>query len=140
MRVRVAMIALLAGGIGCVAASRTHAADPAPAAGGVYTAEQAKRGMGAYIRTCSACHGELFNGAESGPPLTGGEFLSHWRGKPAAELYDKIRKTMPPLPDTPGKLGEQANLDVIAVILSVNALPTGSQELAPGSLQSVPIR
>ncbi len=77
---RGAALVILMGGIGCIAAGATHAADAGVT--GVYTAEQAKRGMRDYIRTCSSCHGEQFNGAESGPPLTGDEFLEHWRGKP----------------------------------------------------------
>lgn len=133
-----AALIVSAAGIGAFASSTQAASSPAPA--GVYTADQAKRGMSAYIRACSSCHGEQFNGAESGPPLTGGEFLDHWRGQPVSALLDKIRQTMPPLPDTPGKLGDQGNLDVIAAILSVNELPAGPQELGPGNLDSVAVR
>ncbi len=41
---RGAALAMMMGGIGCIAAGATHAADD-PGAAGVYTAEQAKRGM-----------------------------------------------------------------------------------------------
>lgn len=98
---------------------------------GVYTDEQAKRGEPIYHKQCAACHGEMLTGGESAPPLTGGAFLSNWNGLTLADLFDRIRKTMPQ--NTPGKLSRQENADVLAHVLSVNKFPAGKTELSKQS-------
>ncbi|MET0239744.1 MAG: cytochrome c [Sphingobium sp.] len=134
------MAAALCGGGLMSAARGNHMAAEAPRtiASGVYTDEQATRGMKAFIRNCSACHGEQFNGAESGPPLIDG-LIERWKGKSVADLFEKIRTTMPPLPDTPGKLGDQGYADVTAAILKANGEPAGPAELPsdPAALAAI---
>lgn len=98
---------------------------------GVYTKEQADRGFRIFIRNCSACHGEMFNGSESGPELSDDQFLSHWKDRTLADLYNKMNKTMPPLPDQPGRLSPQEYTDIIAAILKVNEVHEGKSELQP---------
>lgn len=95
---------------------------------GVYTEEQAKRGEALYQKECKSCHGETLAGGESAPPLTGGAFLSNWNGLTLADLFERIRKTMPQ--NAPGKLSRQQNADILAYTLSANKFPPGKTELS----------
>jgi mono/diheme cytochrome c family protein len=106
---------------------------------GVYTQAQADRGLHAYVKTCAACHGDMFNGSESGPPLSDDAFLGRWKGKSLADLYTKMSKTMPPPPDQPGKLSPQDYADIVAAVLSINEIPTGQKELPadPAALAAI---
>ena len=94
---------------------------------GVYTEEQAKRGETIYGKECAACHGAMLTGGESAPPLTGGAFLANWNGLTVADLFDRIRKTMPQT--SPGRLTRQQNADILAFMLSINKFPSGKTEL-----------
>src|ERR1700752_4180939 len=96
---------------------------------GVFTEAQQKRGEAIYTRECSTCHGERLKGGEGSPPLTGAEFDANWNDKTVADLFDKIRQTMPAPPEQPGKLTPQQNADVIPHILSVGGFPPGAVEL-----------
>jgi mono/diheme cytochrome c family protein len=97
---------------------------------GVYTNAQKTRGAAIYLRECSGCHGEALRGGESTRALTGADFEESWDGKTVADLFIKIRQTMPPRPDQPGKLSPQQEADVIAHILGSNDFPAGSIELS----------
>jgi quinoprotein glucose dehydrogenase len=94
---------------------------------GVYTKEQANRGLATYGEECQKCHGERLGGGEGGPPLVGEEFLSKWNGKTAGDLFTVTRKTMPM--DDPGTLSSKEYADLVAYILSVNDFPAGQKEL-----------
>ena len=94
---------------------------------GVYTKEQAKRGLATYGEECQKCHGENMGGGEGGPPMVGEEFLRKWNGKTAGDLFAITRKTMPM--DDPGSLGSKEYADLVAYILSVNDFPAGPKEL-----------
>ena len=96
---------------------------------GVYTNAQKTRGAAIYLRECSGCHGEALRGGESTRALTGADFEESYDGKTVADLFIKIRQTMPPRPDQPGKLSPQQEADVIAHILGANDFPAGSGEL-----------
>ena len=96
---------------------------------GVFADAQEKRGEAIYARECSTCHGERLKGGEGAPPLTGSEFLAGWNNQTLADLFQKIRQTMPAPPEQPGKLTPQQNADVLAHILSVNGVPAGATEL-----------
>ena len=96
---------------------------------GVFTEAQEKRGEAIYNRECSTCHGERLKGGEGAPALTGTEFTASWNGQTVADLFDRIRQTMPAPPEQPGKLTPQQNADVVAHILSVNGFPAGPTEL-----------
>jgi len=98
-------------------------------ADGVFTDAQQQRGEAIYARECSTCHGERLKGGEGSPPLTGSEFNDNWNNKSLAELFDKIRQTMPAPPEQPGKLTPQQTSDVIAHILSIDGFPSGASEL-----------
>jgi mono/diheme cytochrome c family protein len=96
---------------------------------GVFTRAQQQRGEATYTRECSTCHGERLQGGEGSPPLTGSEFNANWNQKTVADLFDKIRQTMPAPPEQPGKLAPQDNADVVAHILSVDGFPAGTTAL-----------
>ena len=84
---------------------------------GVFTEAQDKRGAAIYSRECSTCHGERLKGGEGAPALTGSDFNASWNGQTVADLFDRIRQTMPAPPEQPGKLTPQQNADVVAHIL-----------------------
>ena len=96
---------------------------------GVFTEAQDRRGAAIYSRECSTCHGEKLKGGEGAPALTGSEFSATWNGQAVADLFDRIRQTMPAPPEQPGTLNPQQNADVVAHILSVNGFPAGTTEL-----------
>jgi mono/diheme cytochrome c family protein len=126
-------IPILLGALAAASAGGALSADTAPPRfihTPVYTAEQARRGLHLYYKNCSGCHGDMLNGAESGPALSGSAFERRWQGKTLADLYDKARLTMPPPPDQPGKLSEQEYIDIVAAILNTNGAPVGTQELS----------
>ena len=101
---------------------------------GVYTNAQQERGEPFYVRECSLCHGETLKGGEGSPALTGPEFLERWNGRTVADLFDNIRRTMPPPPDRPGKLTPQQHADVIAYILKANKIPPSPDTPLPADL------
>jgi len=55
---------------------------------GVFSAQQAARGKSSYDGVCARCHGAQLTGggADLGPALTGGTFLSHWSNDTLASL------------------------------------------------------
>ncbi len=94
---------------------------------GVYTDPQAGRGKEIYASACTGCHGETLEGSGQIPPLAGPEFLNDWKGQTLADLFDKMKTTMPA--DSPGKLTNEQNIDLLAFLLSFNKFPAGSAEL-----------
>lgn len=93
---------------------------------GVYTDEQARRGEAVSKSKCQFCHGERLSG-DMGPPLAGSDFLSGWNGKPASELFDKIRTTMPQGEE--GTLSATDTADLVAYLFQLSKIPSGSVEL-----------
>jgi hypothetical protein len=85
---------------------------------GVYTAEQAERGKERYKRDCAGCH-----------PVDWykGDVMRQWDGAPLGNLYDLIVTTMPK--NNPGSLKPREYVSLLAFILSLNDMPTGSEEL-----------
>jgi mono/diheme cytochrome c family protein len=94
---------------------------------GVYSKEQARRGLTAYREECMKCHGENLTGGEAGPALAGEEFLGKWNGKTAGDLFELVRKTMPS--DDPGGLSTRHYADLVAYIFSMNNFPAGDKDL-----------
>src|ERR1700741_9100 len=94
---------------------------------GVYTEAQAGRGKSIYASSCAGCHGDTLEGSGQIPSLAGPEFLNDWKGQTLADLFDKMKTTMPA--DSPGKLTNEQNIDVLAYLLSFNKFPAGSAEL-----------
>ena len=100
---------------------------------GVYTANQAKRGA-LKSGLCTQCHGDSFTGGPA-PQLAGEDFLARWNGRTLGDLFDVIRLTMPD--DDPGALPREQYADLVAYILAVNKLPTGSTEVG---IQTEPLK
>jgi quinohemoprotein ethanol dehydrogenase len=94
---------------------------------GLYTEEQAKRGKVKFSQSCNVCHMDNLNGNGQSPPLAGQPFMQHWEGRSVAELFDRIRTTMPQ--NNPGSLTEEAYIDIIAFLLESNDFAPGKVEL-----------
>ena len=114
-----------------------HMAEPAAAGasaggasagggGGLYADAQAKRGESVYADNCAACHGPMLGG-DIGPALAGPRFVARWKDKGLADVFDKIKTTMPA--SAPGSLTPEQTADVVALILSSNHYPGGATEL-----------
>jgi quinoprotein glucose dehydrogenase len=101
---------------------------------GLYTAEQADRGAKVYEAECSACHGATLSGIEQAPALAGDQFSANWEGQSLADLFDRMRTTMPQT--NPGGLSRAQNADILAYILRTNGFPAGAAPLdgAAGAL------
>jgi hypothetical protein len=95
---------------------------------GIYTRDQAERGLSDYNAHCLDCHGEDLEGDAEAPPLRGGQFLTNWDGQRLGDLYMRIRRDMP-LNFEAGKLSPAMNADLVAYILSINHFPPGPVEL-----------
>lgn len=101
---------------------------------GPYTSEQAELGRAGFERNCQGCHMPELAGGRRAPALKGAEFMEHWSGRPAKDLYWKVRSTMPP---TGGVLDEPGYFGVVAYILQSNSVPAGTEPLTAESI--VPI-
>jgi hypothetical protein len=104
---------------------------------GVYTDAQATRGIEAYKKDCSSCHGEGLEGDGFAPALSGTEFLSNWNGTTLGDLFDRVRISMPP--SAPGSVTPEAKVDIITHLLKSNKFPAGQAELAstPDALKDI---
>lgn len=119
---RVAAVMTVAAGV--VAVVRTQQAVPRSVKDGVYTTVQADRGKTVYAEKCAECHGTMTTAAPDMAPLLNDHvFQTAWKDRSLAELFDKIRDTMPP--NKSGTLSPEQLIDLIAYILSANALPAG---------------
>src|SRR5262245_42540467 len=96
---------------------------------GVYTGEQAKRGQELCAQECATCHGTELTGNDEAPPLSGPAFLANWDSLTVGDLYERIRRTMPP--NKLGRLSRQQIVDILGHVLSVNGFPDGKTELDP---------
>lgn len=94
------------------------------AAEGLYTAEQATAGEAAYNEQCAMCHGSKLEGV-SAPALSGTVLAADWGD--ALALYEFYAESMPPM--APGKLGEEAYINIMAYILKKNDYPQGKTKL-----------
>ena len=93
----------------------------------VFSPEQASRGEAQYNARCAACHGATLNGTGEAPSLNGGEFVSHYDQLTVAELFDRVRTTMPQ--NDPGSMTRDEYADVVAFLLKSNGFPAGTTAL-----------
>ena len=94
---------------------------------GVYTAAQAERGKQRYGRYCARCHGDDL--ANSRNPLAGDHFAEHWESRTLADLFRRIRDTMPA--GDVASVAEADKLDTMVYVLQQNGFPEGGAELTP---------
>lgn len=95
---------------------------------GVYTIVQAKQGKVVYDEVCLECHGTMATATPDMAPLLNDHvFQAAWKDRSLAELFDKVRNTMPP--NKVGTLSTQQLVDLLAYLLSANALPAGDVPL-----------
>jgi mono/diheme cytochrome c family protein len=94
---------------------------------GVYTEAQSTRGKALYADTCASCHQADLSGGDIAPPLAGAMFNANWTGLTLADLFERVRVSMPQ--DNPGKLSRQQVADVLALMLDVGRFPAGGTEL-----------
>ena len=99
-------------------------------ASGVYTEEQATRGRDTYQMQCKSCHTPASH--------TGATFASWWERKPLSELYLFVTTRMPK--NEPGSLQPDEYVDLIAYLLKLNDLPSGSEPLPADSVALKKIR
>ncbi len=118
MRLGSALIVLLGG----VAPSMLRAQEPEKPISvldSVFTAEQADRGEQTFMTMCLDCHlPEEFSDAG---------YLSSWEGQTVTDFVEFVQSSMPE--DNPGTLKNTEYLDVIAYILELNGIPSGSRTL-----------
>jgi mono/diheme cytochrome c family protein len=95
---------------------------------GVYTDAQADHGASVYKTHCLSCHGEGLSGGEQVPALRGVTFGATWEGVPLADLFERMRKTMPP--GKSGVVNRQEYAGLLAYLLRMNGMPAGTSALA----------
>jgi S-disulfanyl-L-cysteine oxidoreductase SoxD len=108
---------------------------PAPDTGrstldGVYTLAQANQGRDVFAGMCRECHA---NNVYNGQPLK-----VRWDGRSLGELFGYLRRSMPK--SNPGALTDDEYAQVIAYLLRLNQMPTGSAPLVADSAALAPIR
>jgi len=101
---------------------------------GVFSAAQAKRGEAIAGKRCATCHNADLAGGQDGPALVGADVLQAWSGTTAADLFDKIKTTMPA--DAPQSLSPQETADLVAFIFSQNKCPAGEKDL-PSEMEAL---
>ena len=97
---------------------------------GVFTEDQAQRGMGTYEQECSQCHLDDLLGDGIAPSLIGAPFHFRWSDLSVGDMLVAIRTTMPQ--GAPASLSPRAYADIVAYLLQVNEFPAGDTELPTG--------
>ena len=131
LRIAAAIVTLPVAAVAAAHAAAARAPQDAPrsAKEGVYTAVQATRGKALYDEQCMSCHGAMTSFTPDLAPLLGDYvFQAAWKNRSLAQLFDRIRDTMPQT--KPRTLSPDQTVDLIAYILSANGLPAGEAALA----------
>jgi alcohol dehydrogenase (cytochrome c) len=102
---------------------------------GAYTAAQATAGRAAYQEKCGSCHLPDLRGSNEAPPLAGGNFVTTWRVRTTADLFNRIRTTMPA--NNPGSIGEQDSINIVAYLLQSNGAAAGMKALTEAMVISI---
>jgi len=97
---------------------------------GVYTADQAARGRDTYAMQCKSCHTPASH--------TGTVFATWWDQKRLSDLYQFVSTRMPK--NEPGSLEPDEYADVIAYLLKLNEMPSGTEALPADSVALKKIR
>ncbi len=104
---------------------------------GIYSEEQAKRGVTVYQEVCAACHGVDLRGDSNSPSLIGVSFMFLWEHRSLGELLTKIQTEMPPA--NPNSLPSENYVDILAYVMQVNSFPAGKDKLSdePGKYDQI---
>jgi mono/diheme cytochrome c family protein len=94
---------------------------------GVYSDEQAERGMQVYEQECAACHLDDLMGDGIAPALVGSSFFFRWSELSVGDMYAAIRTTMPQ--GAPASLSPSGYAEISAYLLQKNNVPSGADEL-----------
>jgi mono/diheme cytochrome c family protein len=86
---------------------------------GVYTEQQAAKGEETYMNFCVGCH--------AAGSYASKDFAMEWEQRPVAELFDLLATKMPK--GDPGSLTRREYTDVVAYMLKINKVPSGSVAL-----------
>jgi mono/diheme cytochrome c family protein len=107
---------------------------------GVYTEAQADQGATLFKTHCVSCHGDTLGGGEQVPALSGVTFGATWEGVPLSDLFERMRKTMPP--GKSGVVSRPEFASILAYLLKMNGMPAGDTALAsdPAALASLVYR
>jgi alcohol dehydrogenase (cytochrome c) len=103
---------------------------------GTAVSDQVARGRAAFQSSCAGCHGDTLAGRDRAPALSGGAFAARWAGHDAAELFARIRKTMPS--NAPDSLGDETYAAIVAYLLDANASAPAAP-IAPGTMSTTPV-
>ena len=121
-------LALCASFIGVVtAAAVASQAGSLTARDGVYTSEQSRKGQAHYREHCAGCHMDDLSGGGPAPSLSGDAFLAQNSQRTVAELFTRIKTTMPP--DRPEQLDDATYVELIAYLLQEAGFPAGPTAL-----------
>ncbi len=95
---------------------------------GVFTKEQVELGSALYTTHCIACHGRDLRGTEGGTALIGDRFVTNWKEKTLAELFELTKTTMPK--NNPHSLDDESYTSLLAFILDASEFPSGKIALS----------
>ena len=98
-----------------------------PSEGGAFTQEQVALGRVVYEQNCVECHLADLSGTAHGPELAGSEFMGAWGSQTTADLFEKIKTTMPP--GGGGAFDDDVYLGLVVYILSANDRARGDAAL-----------
>lgn len=120
---------LLAAAFGTLAAASLQSAQSPPrtASQGVYSEAQAAKGKAHYAENCAGCHMDDLSGGGPAPALTGDAFMAQNTNRTAADLFTRIKTTMPP--DRPEQLDDAMYVELIAYLLREAGFPAGQTTL-----------
>jgi mono/diheme cytochrome c family protein len=101
---------------------------------GVYSSDEAAKGKSKYTEYCAGCHMDDLSGGGPAPALTGDAFLAQNEKRTVADLFTRIKTTMPP--DQPEQLGDDTYLQLVAFLLQQAGFPAGPAAL-PTQLEAL---
>ena len=108
-------------------------------ADGVYSAQQAARGLLAYTENCQKCHQEDLRGDEFSPGIGGAALTYFWQDLTLSDYFEAMRTLMPA--DDPASLPTETYADIVAYVLQFSGFPPGPGELPAdaAALGQIPI-
>ena len=96
----------------------------------VYTSEQADQGHELFVAACQNCHAPTQHAL---PP-----FRARWFGRTLGDLFGYVRREMPQA--DPGTLSNEESAQLVAYLMRINGMRSGSTPLASDSAALVSIR